>query len=128
MRVCTVFPNVFPRCFPVVSSRFFDCANITSVGSVHLDTLYARQPCAYRKQQRECVCTTIFLIFHAVFQTCPDRFFDCASGNITCVHYLKKCDCIPDCDDASDEDQEYAGCVAATEICQNSAREFSSLY
>ncbi|XP_076472307.1 uncharacterized protein LOC143301799 [Babylonia areolata] len=57
-------------------------------------------------------------------QTCPERYFDCASGNITCVHYLKKCDCVPNCDDASDEDPEYAGCVSDSGVCRNAAQSF----
>ena len=60
---------------------------------------------------------------HAWFQTCPERYFDCKSGNITCVHYLEKCDCSNHCDDGSDEDPEWAGCIADSTVCNNRARE-----
>jgi len=53
-------------------------------------------------------------------QTCPERYFDCKNGNITCIHYLEKCDCSNHCEDGSDEDPEWAGCTGSG-ICNNRA-------
>ena len=77
--------------------------------------------CVYvcvRARARVCVCVCVYV---CVTQTCPERYFDCKDGNTTCVHFLKKCDCVSDCDDASDEDPEYAGCISDATICHNSA-------
>ncbi|GFR67360.1 caspase-8 [Elysia marginata] len=54
--------------------------------------------------------------------TCAGQrgLFDCKNG-IQCVSILEKCDCMPHCADASDEDVEYAGCLIGMEECLNSA-------
>ena len=52
-------------------------------------------------------------------QACPAGWFTCISGHTTCVQTYFKCDCANDCDDASDEDETYAGCFTGwAAICK----------
>ncbi|KAK3096144.1 hypothetical protein FSP39_023688 [Pinctada imbricata] len=45
-------------------------------------------------------------------QNCPSGWFTCLSGTITCIEDSFKCDCNNDCDDGSDETENYASCSA----------------
>ncbi|WAR28602.1 HMCN1-like protein, partial [Mya arenaria] len=44
------------------------------------------------------------------FQSCPDGFFTCYSGRVTCIDEEFRCDCEEDCYDGSDENELWAGC------------------
>merc|ERR1719422_1048713 len=46
--------------------------------------------------------------------------FDCKSG-LQCIPIHKKCDCVAHCDDKSDEDVDWAGCLAPLEDCLSQA-------
>lgn len=50
---------------------------------------------------------------------CPSNgWFTCQNGTIKCIETSFTCDCTPDCEDASDEMPEYAGCdPAAAQAC-----------
>lgn len=54
---------------------------------------------------------------------CPEGWFTCKSGGITCIQNAFKCDCSFDCDDGSDETIGYAGCSTAviTQCAENNS-------
>nr|XP_034327535.1 uncharacterized protein LOC105323126 [Crassostrea gigas] len=56
-------------------------------------------------------------------QLCPEGWFTCKSGGITCIQNVFKCDCSFDCDDGSDETIGYAGCSTAviTQCAENNS-------
>ncbi|KAH3750081.1 hypothetical protein DPMN_184597 [Dreissena polymorpha] len=45
-----------------------------------------------------------------VFQYCPDNYFTCERGSITCIDDSFVCDCVGDCSEGSDENKLWAGC------------------
>jgi len=50
--------------------------------------------------------------------------FDCQNG-IECIPIDLKCDCNPQCSDASDEDMTWAGCIMSAEECASGADDVS---
>ena len=75
-----------------------------------------------RARTRACVCVCVCACM-CVFQTCPDQYFDCQNDTTVCIHRLKRCDCVKDCTDGSDESVAYAGCVAEYAACSSRAGE-----
>ena len=57
--------------------------------------------------------------FVSVFQTCSNSYFNCLNDTTTCLYYLKRCDCVKDCADGSDESVHYAGCAAEYSTCSS---------
>ena len=55
-----------------------------------------------------------------LFQSCPIRWLACRTSR-QCIHFLKRCDCVNDCPDSSDEDPDYANCIPEIAQCDNSA-------
>ena len=50
---------------------------------------------------------------------CPSGWFACNSGAQNCIEDSLKCDCADDCDDGSDETEQYGSCAASTvQQCQ----------
>ncbi|XP_052261325.1 integumentary mucin A.1-like [Dreissena polymorpha] len=55
-------------------------------------------------------------------QRCPQDYFTCLEGSITCIQKEFVCDCSSDCDDGSDENTQYANCPATVQKeCDSSA-------
>lgn len=51
-------------------------------------------------------------------QFCPTGWFTCQNSTIKCVELSFTCDCSPECDDASDEMPDFAGCdPVAAQAC-----------
>jgi len=43
-------------------------------------------------------------------QKCPNGFFTCKSGSISCIEEIYRCSCSEECRDGSDEDSVWASC------------------
>ncbi|XP_052254086.1 coadhesin-like [Dreissena polymorpha] len=52
-------------------------------------------------------------------QKCPNGFFACKTGSITCIEDLFVCDCAEDCADGSDESKTWAQCPTT---CKSNAK------
>ncbi|KAL4222352.1 Cell wall integrity and stress response component 2 [Mactra antiquata] len=56
------------------------------------------------------VCASTNSLSSNYVSRCPNGFFTCKSGSITCILEEFRCDCMSDCDDDSDENNDWGQC------------------